>query len=79
MKNRTKLNIILATITYVCKEDSICFNCSNRKIVNGILVDECGIKYGIRDYFAYGSKQEIVDYLKEYNYKTLNDVLEDLN
>lgn len=61
------------------KEDSICFNCSNRKIVNGIMVDECGIKYGIRDYFAYGSKQEIVDYLKEHNYKTLNDVLEDLN
>lgn len=24
------------------KEDSICFNCSNRKIVNGILIDECG-------------------------------------
>ena len=47
--------------------------------VNGILVDECGIKYGIRDYFAYGSKQEIVDYLKEHNYKTLNDVLENLN
>lgn len=61
------------------KEDSICFNCSNRKIVNGILIDECGIKYGIRDYFVYGSKQEIVDYLKEHNYKTLNDVLEDLN
>lgn len=61
------------------KEDSICFNCLNRKIVNGILIDECGIKYGIRDYFAYGSKQEIVDYLKEHNYKTLNDVLEDLN
>ena len=61
------------------KEDSICFNCSNRKIVNGISIDECGIKYGIRDYFAYGSKQEIVDYLKEHNYKTLNDILEDLN
>lgn len=61
------------------EEDSCCFNCSNRKVVNGILIDECGIKYGIRDYFAYGSKQEIIDYLKEHNYKTLNDVLEDLD
>lgn len=61
------------------EEDSSCFNCSNRKVVNGILIDECGIKYGIRDYFAYGSKQEIIDYLKGHNYKTLNDVLEDLD
>ena len=61
------------------EEDSSCFNCSNRKVVNGILIDECGIKYGIRDYFAYGSKQEIINYLKELNYKTLNDVLEDLD
>ena len=61
------------------EEDSSCFNCSNRKVVNGILIDECGIKYGTRDYFAYGSKQEIIDYLKGHNYKTLNDVLEDLD
>lgn len=61
------------------KEDSSCFNCSNRKVINGILINECGIKYGIRDYFAYGSKQEIIDYLKEHNYKTLNDVLENLD
>lgn len=59
--------------------DKTCFHCANRKAVDGILIDECGHEWKLRDYFAYGSKQEIADYLKEHDYKTIDDILDNLD
>lgn len=61
------------------ENDKVCFHCANRKAVDGLLIDECGVKWTLRDYFANGSKQEIIDYLKQLGLTSIDDVLDNLD
>lgn len=59
--------------------DKTCKGCANRKAVDGYLIDECGQKWTLREYFCYGSKQEIVDCLKSLDCSSIDDVLDNLD
>lgn len=60
--------------------DKSCKNCANRKAdSDGHLINECGHKWTLREYFSYGSKQEIIDCLKSLGYSSIYDVLDNLD